>query len=68
MLFRSNKTPVDLAAGQHLAHLRQEASEAIRADSVPQHLAQAALEAHLARHQQAALAVVQALEQQRLRP
>ena len=64
----AHKTPVDLAAGQHLAHLRQEGSEPIQADSVPQHLVQAALEAHLARHQREAVSVVQALEQQRLRP
>jgi hypothetical protein len=52
----------------------QEASETVQVDLVPQHLpqglAEAALEAHLAHQQraQAALVAVQDLEQQRLHP
>ena len=64
------------AALQHLAHLQQEASVP-RAVVLVQHplvetaqvaLAEAALEAHLQRQQQAALVAVQDLERQRLQP
>jgi len=62
---------------QHLAHLKQEEASVVRPDSGllrqawllhQQALAEAGLEAHLQRQQQAALVAVQDLERQRLRP
>ena len=60
---------------QVLAYLQQDQATSrhqlrqVSEQQAPQEaLAQAALEAHLVRHQQQALAAIQALEQQRLRP
>ena len=60
---------------QHLAYLQQQQAVSrhqlrqVSEQQAPQEaLAQAALEAHLARHQLEALAVIQDLERQRLQP
>jgi hypothetical protein len=57
---------------QHLAHLRQDLVPRLGASVLQQQhqvaLAEAGLEAHLQRQQQAALVAVQDLERQRLQP
>ena len=65
-----SETTYHQAGLQHLARRQQEVSGAGPVDSILQHpqtaLAEAALEAHLARHQQEAVTAIQDLERQRI--